>query len=774
MKHQRTLTVAHWGVYEVEYDKAGRAVDLHPFSKDPDPSPIGLHILSDEVARLRVRRPAVRKSWLEHGPGASPELRGAEPFVETSWEEALDLVARELGRVKGESGNQAIFAGSYGWASAGRFHHAQSQLRRFFNAIGGFVRHENDYSVGAALVLMPHIVAPLFELLASHTSWDVLARECRLFVAFGGAPRKNAQIASGGAIVHNLKDGLFGMRAAGVRFVNVTPTADDLDTGGEVEWLAIRPNTDTAMILALCHTLLVENLHDHAFLDRYTAGFERFSPYLTGERDGQPKDAAWAEKITGIDAERIVALAREMAANRTMVSIGWSLQRAHHGEQPFWAVVTLAAMLGQIGLPGGGFACGYGPSNMMGSNGLFYSGPTLPMGVNPVREFIPVARVADMMLHPNESFSYNGAEHKYPDIRLLYWAGGNPFHHHQDLNRLRLAWRKPETVIFHEQFWTPAAEMADIVLPATTTLERDDIGYSMRAPYLIAMKKACEPVGEARDDHAIFEALARRMGVAEIFSEGRDVDGWLSLLYEKAREKSARADVSLPAFEEFWDAGMAEAIGTQEPPVMLAEFRSDPEAHPLKTPSGKIEIYSERIASFGYDDCPPHATWLEPIEWLGAKSAERYPLHLLSDQPGDKLHSQLDHGPHSRATKVKGRQPITLHPEDAAARDIADGDLVRVLNDRGACLAAARLSDRIRSGVVRLSTGAWFDPAGSGSNRPLEKHGNPNALTLDIGTSKLSQGCSAQTCLVEVERHDGPAPTVTAHDLPSFVERRGP
>jgi biotin/methionine sulfoxide reductase len=463
-----------------------------------------------------------------------------------------------------------------------------------------------------------------------------------------------------------------------------------------------------------------------------------------------------------------------MAANRTMVSIGWSLQRAHHGEQPFWAVVTLAAMLGQIGLPGGGFACGYGPSNMMGSNGLFYSGPTLPMGVNPVREFIPVARVADMMLHPNESFSYNGAEHKYPDIRLLYWAGGNPFHHHQDLNRLRLAWRKPETVIFHEQFWTPAAEMADIVLPATTTLERDDIGYSMRAPYLIAMKKACEPVGEARDDHAIFEALARRMGVAEIFSEGRDVDGWLSLLYEKAREKSARADVSLPAFEEFWDAGMAEAIGTQEPPVMLAEFRSDPEAHPLKTPSGKIEIYSERIASFGYDDCPPHATWLEPIEWLGAKSAERYPLHLLSDQPGDKLHSQLDHGPHSRATKVKGRQPITLHPEDAAARDIADGDLVRVLNDRGACLAAARLSDRIRSGVVRLSTGAWFDPAGSGSNRPLEKHGNPNALTLDIGTSKLSQGCSAQTCLVEVERHDGPAPTVTAHDLPSFVERRGP
>ena len=119
----------------------------------------------------------------------------------------------------------------------------------------------------------------------------------------------------------------------------------------------------------------------------------------------------------------------------------------------------------------------------------------------------------------------------------------------------------------------------------------------------------------------------------------------------------------------------------------------------------------------------------------------------------------------------KGRQPVTMHPEDAAARGIADGDLLRVFNDRGACLASARLSDRIRRGVVRLSTGAWFDPQDSGSNTPLEKHGNPNALTLDIGSSKLSQGCIAQTCLVEIERFDGPAPLVTAHQLPAFSGR---
>jgi biotin/methionine sulfoxide reductase len=765
MTHQRTLTAAHWGVYEVEYDDKGQAAKLHPFSKDPDPSPIGLHMLSDEVARLRVRRPSFRKSWLERGSGAATDKRGAEPFIEVPWDEALDLVADELKRVRTTHGNNAIFGGSYGWSSAGRFHHAQSQVHRFLNALGGYVRHVDSYSLGAARVVMPHIVASMEDLMAMHTPWEVLAEHCKLFVTFGGAPHKNAQINAGGAMVHHLKAGLYGMRAKGVRFVNVTPTAEDLDTGGEIEWLAIRPNTDAAMILALCHVLHTEKLYDREFLDRCTVGFDKFAPSLA------EKTPDWAETITGIPARRIRSLAREMAATRTTVNINWSLQRSHHGEQPFWALVTLACMLGQIGLPGGGFGASYGPTNIMGSSGPLYSGPTLPQGTNAVKEFIPVARFTDMLLHPGETFDYNGGRHIYADIKLVYWAGGNPFHHHQDLNRLRQAWRKPDTIVFNEQFWTPAAKMADIVLPATTTLERDDIGYGRREPYLIAMKRAREPIGEARDDYWIFSEITRRLGAADAYTESRDTKQWLAHLYEEARQKSAKAGVPFPAFDEFWQAGIAEAKGPERDNVMLSAFRADPARNPLKTPSGKIEIFSEKIASFGYDDCPGHAVWLEPAEWLGSKKAERYPLHMLSDQPADKLHSQLDHSPHAKATKIKGRQPITMHPDDAAARGISDGDLLRIYNDRGACLAAAKLSERIRRGVVRLSTGAWFDPEDAGSNRPLEKHGNPNALTLDIGASKLSQGCIAQTCLVEIERFDGPAPAVTAHQPPQFSRR---
>ena len=276
------------------------------------------------------------------------------------------------------------------------------------------------------------------------------------------------------------------------------------------------------------------------------------------------------------------------------------------------------------------------------------------------------------------------------------------------------------------------------------------------------MKKARDAVGEARDDYWIFAEIARRMGKGHDYTEGRDTMAWLKHLYELSRQKSAEAGVSIPAFDDFWQAGIAEAEGKNREPVMLAAFRADPARNPLKTPSGKIEIFSERIASFGYDDCPGHATWLEPIEWLGSKTAERYPLHMLSDQPADKLHSQLDHSPHARSTKIKGRQPITMHPDDAAARGIADGDMLRVFNDRGACLAAAKLSDRIRRGVVRLSTGAWFDPEDAGSNRPLGVHHplegtsartNPHGATANTTTAGESSAGDGSESIANVTVH---------------------
>jgi biotin/methionine sulfoxide reductase len=757
-------------VYDVDVQN-GDVVRVVPFEHDPDPSPIGQSLIGTVTGPMRVRRPAVRKSYLKGGPGTSSHLRGAEPFVEVSWDEALSLVAAELKRVKSQFGNESIFAGSYGWSSAGRFHHAQSQVHRFMNCCGGYVAHLGTYSLGAARTLLPHIVMDMDALRDQHTAWVELERHCELLVAFGGIPWKNTQVNSGGVSQHEVRPALERLTRAGVKLVNVSPLRDDLAISGS-EWLSVRPNTDAALMLALAHTLIAERLHDRAFLEKYAVGFEEFERYVTGEPDGVAKSADWAAPICDVPAERIVALARRMAASRTMISVAWGLQRADHGEQPYWLGVTLACLLGQIGTPGGGFALGYGPVSIEGANAHPFSGPVLPQGHNAVKTRIPVARITDMLENPGGEYRFDGKVCTYPDIRLVYWAGGNPFHHHQDLNRFIRAWRsKPETIVVNEQYWNTNAKMADIVLPATTMLERDDIGSTSRDRFMIAMKRALEPVGEARDDYEIFSALSERLGTKEAFTDGRSSAAWLRHLYDVARERALQFDLRLPPFEAFWSEGYIELPPPDEPPVMLKAFRDDPQKNRLPTPSGKLEVFSSTIASFGYDDCLGHPAWFEPAEWLGSSLVRRYPLHLVSHQPATRLHSQYDHGTVSRNAKIAGREAIRMHPDDAAARGIKAGDVVRVFNDRGACLAGVRIDDGVRPHVVVLPTGAWYDPLVPGEDGTLEKHGNPNVLTLDKGTSKLTQGCSAHTALVEVELYEGTPPPVTAFDPPSFANR---
>lgn len=763
-----TLTSTHWGVYEAE-TAGGVLTALKPFARDPDPSPIGGSMPAAIHGRLRVRRPAVRRSVLEAGPGPATrrERRGLEPFVEVGWDTALELVAGGIARVRRDHGNAAIFAGSYGWSSAGRFHHAQSQVHRFMNCAGGHVGHVGTYSLGAARTLMPRIVMPMDDILAGMSAWPVIEDHTRLLVAFGGLPLKNAQVGTGGASQHWLRGGVERLAARGCALVNISPLRADL-AGANVEWWPIRPNTDVALMLALAFELQASGRHDRAFLASHCVGYPEFERYLRGEGDGQPKDPRWAAAITGLDAGRIAGLARRMAATRTLLNASWSLQRADHGEQPYWMIVALAAMLGQVGLPGGGFGLGYGAINNAGAEGAAFSGPTLPQGRNPVGRAIPVARIADMLLEPGGRLEFDGDTLTYPDIRLVYWAGGNPFHHHQDLNRFVQAWRRPELVVVNEQYWTASAKLADVVLPATTSLERNDIGSSSRDRFIIAMKRVIAPVGEARDDYDIFRALSARLGSAEAYAEGRDEAAWLRHLYEQSRGKAAGFGLALPPFDEFWARGLIELPVPPRRAVFLAGFRADPSAHALPTPSGRIEIGSATIAGFGYDDCPGHPVWLEPAEWLGGLAPGDPRLHLLSNQPQAKLHSQYDHAALSLAGKIAGREPATLNPQDAAERGIREGDVVRVWNARGACLAGARLDAGVMRGVIVIATGAWFDPEGGFGDPRLERHGNPNVLTRDAGTSRLTQGCSAHTTLVEVARHDGPLPALAAHEPPRF------
>ncbi|MFV2031258.1 MAG: molybdopterin dinucleotide binding domain-containing protein, partial [Gammaproteobacteria bacterium] len=346
------------------------------------------------------------------------------------------------------------------------------------------------------------------------------------------------------------------------------------------------------------------------------------------------------------------------------------------------------------------------------------------------------------------AYDFNGQKRHYADIRLVYWCGGNPFHHHQDLNRLDRAWKQPETIIVNESWWTATAKRADIVFPATTPYEREDISLAQGDSFLFHMSALISPVAEARDDYAIFTGLAARMGVEEAFTEGRDTDAWLRHLYDQFRQETSAQGIEAPDFDQLRAQNYVELpiAGAEFAEVPFAAFRADPDKAPLGTPSGRIEIFSETIDGFGYDDCPGHPSWQTPDEWLGSNLSQEFPLHLVSPQPGDKLHSQFE----CAIADVPGARPapVTINTNDAELRGIGDGDLVRVFNARGACQARARVSTEIRQGVVSLSTGAWHDPDADGT----DTQGNPNVLTRDLGTSRLGQGCSAHTTLVEIER----------------------
>ncbi|SHH65991.1 molybdopterin-dependent oxidoreductase [Cognatishimia maritima] len=758
-------TVAHWGGYEIKDSPVGTV--LVPNAADDSPSVIGRGWVSAmQDKKARILRPAVRWGWLRGDGGAA---RNDDAYVEVPWDEALDITASELARVRDLYGNQAIFGGSYGWASAGRFHHCHSQLRRFLNLAGGYVGQKDTYSHAAAEVLFPFITGlSNKQIEEGATSWPLIADHCTLMLAFGGVSGRTAQIASGGTWAHEVDSWVERAAQNGMQTVNISPLKSDYLPGANPMWLSIRPGTDVALMMALTYEIMAAGEHDQAFLDRYTTGSAEYQRYLKGDQDGVAKTADWAAQICDIAADDIRALARRLPKERVMISVAWGVQRADHGEQPIWAALALACFLGQIGLPGQGFGFGYGSTAPPGRPKRFISWPSVPQGRNPVSDQIPVSRVADMLLSPGAAYSYDGGQWIYPDIKLIYWGGGNPFHHHQDLNRLEKAWQLPETVIVQDHSWTATARRADIVLPATSALEREDLFLNRRDPNLILMQKVMEPMGDARSDHEIFKGLAARLGIEEAFTEGRDEAGWKAWLWAGCQEVAKEAGFDLPDYETFREIGHLTIPEEDQTRILFSDFIADPKANALPTPSGKIELYCQRIADLSLTDCPGHPVWLPPAEWLGAANTGQ--LHLVSNQPTARLHSQLDNGAESQSRKVQGREVCTLHPETAAQFGLQTGDVARLFNARGSCLAAVHCDAGMRPDVIVLPTGAWLDLQDTPHGR-IDVHGNPNVLTIDKGTSGLAQGNIAHTTLVNVEKWTDPLPPIRVFEPPRMVAR---
>ncbi|WP_126978879.1 molybdopterin-dependent oxidoreductase [Frigidibacter oleivorans] len=756
---------SHWGSFSAVRE-AGE-LRIEPLPGDPSPSPLLWNIPAALTHPARLARPMVRRGWLENGPGPDAR-RGADSYVELPWDRALDLAATELARLGGGAGWTAddvpgrhVFGGSYGWSSAGRFHHAQSQVHRFLNmAFGGYVASSESYSSAAGSVILDTVAGNWRRLSREGRWWEHLRDRTELVIAFGGLPLRNLAVSPGGISRHEAAGSLRAAIARGARFVSISPLDDDFPEDCPVDRLRPRPSTDVALMLGMAHRLIRSGAVDEDYLHRYTTGWLALRAYVEGESDGIPKSPDWAQEITGIAADRIAALADLAARKRTVVTVAYGLQRAQNGEQPVWMALALSCMLGGGARAGSGFSYALGSMGNHGKPQLDVPTPTLPQGTNRAGEVIPVARIADLLLNPGGTYSYRGAPRRYADIRLIYWAGGNPFHHHQHLSRLREAFSRPDTIIVHDSVGTATTAHADIIFPATVTAERDDIGASAGDPLLIPMRGLAEPFGEARDDYSIFCELSARLGCLQAFSEGRSAGEWLDHLYQETRAALAAAGHPAPPFGDFF-AGPPLALPTSEAPGMMEAFHADPAAHPLATPSGRIELFSAKVAASGL---PGHAAWIPPDEWLGAPLARVHGFQLIANQPAGKLHSQLDFGPTSMARKIGGREVARMNAADAERLGIGEGDVIRIWNDRGAVLAMARPSPGIAPSVIQLSTGAWYAP------RPVPGiglacvNGNPNALTADRPASVFSQGCAGQLALVSVERLADGDPGPVPHD----------
>lgn len=808
VKTGKITTAAHWGILDVEVED-GKVLNSSSHIKvSPLDNPLQ-KFTKDLIEKSRVKHAYVRKSYLENPDSPKPELRGAEEFVKVKYEDAIKLVAKELKKTRKENGLESVFAGSYGWKSSGNVHNSRILLHRFMNMSGGFVGSLGDYSTGASQIIMPHVVGSI-EVYEQQTSWPVVLEHSEVVVLWGMNPLSTLKISwtaneeSGQKYLQELKD-------SNKEIIIIDPIVSQTGKffGKKAKFVSPIPNTDTAMMLAMCHHLLKTANYDKDFIATYTVGFDKFSDYLLGKVDKVVKDAKWASKICGVDENTITKLAELFRSKRTMLMSGWGMQRSHHGEQPHWALVTLASMLGQIGLPGGGFGLSYHysgggtPSAKGGivggvnagsigsfdengkflglANAKFDDKGTGQSWLQKATDYaFPVARIADALLNPGKVLEHNGTKITYPKIEFIYWVGGNPLVHHQDTNTFVKALRKPRTIVVNEPYWTPTAKMADIVLPTTTQYERNDItmvgDYSNM--YIAPMKQLVEKVGDSRDDYQIFCDLCKAYadGLVEIYTEkGKDEFDWIKQYYDAAKKQvDANPDlgVSMDEFEIWWEKNEPiKFASTMESDawVRFAEFREDPILNSLGTPSGLIEIYSEAIEKMNYEDCRAYPSWFEPIEWLGMKDKPAK-FALLTNHPDGRLHSQLSNTSLRDTYAVSGREPIRINPKDAANLKLKDGDVVRVYNARGQILAGVVIDDGMKESVVLVNEGAWYDPSDPAKENPICKNGSANVLTIDIPSSKLANGNISHTGLVNIEKYSGEELKLSAFDEPKIAK----
>jgi anaerobic dimethyl sulfoxide reductase subunit A len=647
--------------------------------------------------------------------------RGSGRFERISWDEALDTVARELIRVRKQYGNAAIFDGSRSGNTSAL--HSRAAVKRFLHMFGGCSDVWSNMSCEAEIFAIRNTFGPKVNYKAAGREPTDYANS-KLILMWGWSPADGTFGTGTMAYLKHAKD-------KGTRIVCIDPRRHRTSKQLAEEHIFIRPSTDAAALIAMAQVIVAEGLHDQAYCDRHVQGFDEatlpdsapagssYRAYLMGRADGIVKTPEWAEPITGIPAATIRRLAIEFATSKpAAIQGGYGPGRTAHGEQFHRAAYALAAITGNIGIVGGNSGASNGATGRLGIG-------SLPTGKNPVDSKAPTGLLADWLMR--------GEAGGYPaDIKLIYAAGGDLFNQSSNAPKMAAALDNVEFIVGQDHFLTPTVRHADIVLPATTFWERNDVHvpWAGAGHYAIYMRKAIAPMYECRDDLDILTELAQRVGI----------NG-----YNLHTEEEWLRDFTKGAIDDF-DAFREQGVARLPKPddaVAFAAQICDPENHKFSTPSGKIEVYSTALGEnpdpYGLGRISPIPTWVPHAKFAPDSP---YPLQVCSSKSRARTHSI--HGNQPKLGKVDP-DDLWIHPNDAAPRGIEDGDRVRVFSAHGATLLPARVTDDIAPGVVSMKDGAWFSPGSDGT----DTKGCPNAVTAD--TTSPAGAMTYNTNFVQVE-----------------------
>ncbi len=658
-------------------------------------------------------------------------VKGEGKFERISWEEALDMLADELARVKETYGNEGIFLATGGGYLAS-LHNPGLAAARLLAQYGGFVTHYGNISSEGAVWAS---LTQYGSVMVGHSREDML--NSKLIILWGWDPAR--MISGTNTMYHLIK-----ARENGAKVIAIDPRYHDTAATVAHEWIPIRPGTDTAVMVAMANVMIREKLHDQAFLDTYTVGFDKFKEYVLGQEDGVEKTPAWAAEISGVDAGTIERLAREYATSKPAALMDCQgPARSAMGEQYNRCAATLCAMTGNVGRPGGSAGGG-----LMGIPvAHMFSMSAIPPGKNPfeldgprVKGTLDIRLRVIKRVHINKIFDaiLRGKEGGYPsDIKMVWSMCNNYLNQTGNSNKAARALKKLDFLAVNELFMTAQARYADLLLPVTSAAERSDLTRPWPSgPYYTFINRALEPLGECKSDFDIVTEVAERLGIKDFnpYSE----DEWLRMFIEKNPETAAQ----ITDYEKFKRQGI-HRVKLQEPIVAFKEQIEDIEGNPFPTPSGKIEIYSQRVADLNTPLCPPIPKYMSTPEDRNDPLFKKYPLQLITPHPKNRVHSELYLVPWLREVEP---HRAWINPVDAKPRGIGDGDEIYVFNDRGKVAITAWVTERIIPGVICIFEGAWYAPDENG----IDRGACANTLTNDAysggGASVMN------TCLVQVDK----------------------